>query len=155
MLTQQAERILPYSHEQLFDLVADVERYPEFVPCWIAARIRKREAEVYFTDQVVGFGPVRVSFGSQTVLRRPERIDVISGEPPFRHFRLSWLFEPRAGASCRVSLIAELEFRSWLLERLVDKVVSVVVNDIIAAFVARAQQLYGGADRRSGNARSQ
>jgi hypothetical protein len=84
-----------------------VERYPDFLPWWIAARIQKREVGVYYTHQVLGLGPIRVSFGSKTMLRRPERIDVISDEPPFRQFRLSWIFESRplpSGSGCRVSV---------------------------------------------------
>jgi coenzyme Q-binding protein COQ10 len=152
VLSERVDRILPYSPEQLFDLAADVERYPEFLHWWITVRVRKREAEVYYTDQVLGIGPVRIGFESRTVLRRPEGIDVTSNEPPFRKFKLSWLFDSRPGGRCRVTLMAELEFRSYLLERLVDKMVSAGKNDIIASFVARAQRLYEATDRPIENA---
>jgi coenzyme Q-binding protein COQ10 len=152
VLSERVDRILPYSREQLFDLAADVERYPEFLHWWITARVRKREAEVYYTDQVLGLGPVRVELQSRTVLRRPERIDVTSKQPPFQNFKLSWLFDSRPGGSCRVTLLAELEFRSHLLERLVDKVASAGMNDIIASFVARAQRLTEATDRPIENA---
>ena len=142
MLHEQVDRVLPYSPEQLFDLAADVERYPEFLHWWITARVRRREAEVYYTDQVLGIGPIHVEFQSRTVLRRPERIDVTANESPFRKFMLSWLFDSRPDGHCRVTLRAELEFRSYALERLVDKVVSAGMNDIITSFVARAQRLY-------------
>jgi len=56
MLTQSVERLLPYSRARLFDLAADVERYPEFLRWWISARIRRRQTDVYYTDQVVAFG---------------------------------------------------------------------------------------------------
>jgi len=152
MLSEKVDRIMPYSPEQLFDLAADVERYPEFLHWWITARVRKREAAVYYTDQVLGIGPIRVEFESKTVLRRPERIDVTANKPPFRKFKLSWLFDSRPEGRCRVTLMAELEFRSHLLERLVDKVVSAGMNDIIASFVARAQRLYEPPDRPIKNA---
>ncbi len=80
---------LHHEPEQLFDLAADVERYPNFLPWWVAACIRERDRDVYYTDQVVGFGIGRASFSSKTVLRRPERIDVTSTDRPFRHFNLS------------------------------------------------------------------
>jgi coenzyme Q-binding protein COQ10 len=152
VLSERVDRILPYSPEQLFDLAADVERYPEFLHWWITARVRKREAEVYYTDQVLGLGPIRVEFETRTVLRRPERIDVTSNQPPFRKFKLSWLFESRPAGGCRVTMIAELEFRSHLLEGLVDKVVSAGMNDIIASFVARAQRRCEVGDRSIENA---
>src|SRR5579863_103454 len=142
MLSQSVERSLPYSSALLFDLAADVERYPEFLRWWISARIRRLEAEAYYTDQVLGFGPVRVSFASKTVLRRPDRIDVTSDEPPFRQFHLSWIFEPRPGGGCRVRLVAALEFHSRFLQRLVDRVMRVEIAEIISAFEKRAHRLY-------------
>lgn len=145
MLSEGVERILPYSSEQLFDLVADVERYPEFLRWWISARVWKREGDVYYTDQVLGLGPIRLRFASKTILHRPTRIDVTADGSPFRKFRLSWLFESRPGTHCRVRLVAEIEMRSPLLQRLVDRVLPIAVTDIIAAFEARADQMYRSA----------
>jgi len=142
VLSRRVYRLLPYPPEQLFDLAADVERYPEFLHWWITARVGKREADGYCTDQVLGIGPIRVEFKSKTVLRRPERIDVSASETPFRNFKLSWLFDSRPGNHCCVTLLAEIEFRSYALERLVDKVVSAGLDDMIEAFVMRAQRLY-------------
>ena len=142
MLTQKVERWLPYRPEQLFDLAADVERYPEFLRWWLAARVRDREASAYRTDQVLGLGPIRVRFASKTVLHRPQRIDVTSDEWPFRQFGLSWIFEPQRPAGCRVILVAELELRSWLLQGVVDRILPAVTADIISAFEARARRLY-------------
>ena len=144
MVSQKIERVLAhFEPEQLFDLAADVERYPEFLRWWAAARIRKREGDIYYTDQVLRLGPIRVRFGSKTVLHRPGRIDVTSDEPPFRRFSLSWLFEPQPCAGCRVSLVAELELRSGLLQQIMDRVLPVAIADIIAAFEARARGLPG------------
>ena len=148
MLKRRVERILPYSPEQLFDLAADVERYPEFLRWWIAARVRERQAEVYYTDQVLGLGPIRVRFGSKTALRRPERIDVTSDQPPFRQFTLSWTFERLPDAVCRVGLAVDLEFHSGLFQSIVERILSATIADIIAAFEVRAHQLYGNAAGR-------
>lgn len=142
MSSQKRERLLPYTAEQLFDLAADVERYPEYLRWWIAARIRKREANVYYTDQVLGLGPVRVRFGSRTVLQPPTRIDVTSKDYPFQQFKLSWNFAALAGASCRVSLTAEFELRSSVLQGILDRALPVATADIIAAFETRAHSLY-------------
>jgi coenzyme Q-binding protein COQ10 len=148
LLSQKVERVLSFcGPEQLFDLAADVERYPEFQRWWIAARIRKWEGDSYYTDQVLGFGPIRVRFGSKTVLHRPERIDVTSDEPPFRRFALSWIFEPQPRGGCRVTLAAEVELRSARLQRLMDRVRPIAVGDMIAAFEARARALYAPAER--------
>ena len=141
MLSLRVERWLPYCCEQLFDLTADVEHYPEFLRWWIAARIRRREDSAYYTDQVLGFGPLRIRFGSKTVLHRPERIDVTSDEPPFRQFRLAWIFEPQLGPGCKVSLVAEINFRSRLLQRVAEHALSGAIAGIIDAFEARARRL--------------
>jgi coenzyme Q-binding protein COQ10 len=147
MLSYRVERLFVHRPEQVFDLVADVERYPEFLRWWKAARVRKRESDAYYTDQTLGLGPIRATFGSKTILRRPERINVTSNEAPFRHFRLSWVFEPQPEARCRVILVTEFELRSLLLQRLLDRVAPLVAANIIAAFEARAALLYESAER--------
>ena len=142
MVTQNVQRVLPYSAEQLFDLAADVESYPEYVPWWISAYIRKRDSNGYWTDQVLGLGPIRVRFGSRTILQRPKRIDVTSADFPFRQFRLSWAFEPQPGYACIVTVFAEFELRVAVLQRIYDRVLPNAVVDIMAAFEARAAALY-------------
>jgi coenzyme Q-binding protein COQ10 len=146
-MIQTAERVLPYGPEQLFDLAADVERYPEFLRWWITARVGQRQANTYYTDQTLGLGPLRVRFGSRTVLQWPKWIEVTSNEPPFRRLRLGWSFEPQPGPACRVSLVAEFDFRSPLLERIVRRALSAAITDIIGAFETRAHQLHGNAER--------
>lgn len=136
---------LPYTRDQLFDLAADVERYPEFVPWWVAARIWKREGNVYYTDQIVRFAMLRKRFGSKTVLRRPERIDVTSSEGPVRNLHLTWLFDARPGNKCQVSLAVELELRSPLIEDLFAHTMARAVGPIMAAFETQAHRLYGPA----------
>jgi coenzyme Q-binding protein COQ10 len=136
----------------MFDLAADVERYPEFLRWWIAARVRQRQANAYYTDQVLGFGPLRVRFGSKTILHRPERIDVTSDEPPFHQFRLAWIFDPQPGPKCKVALMAEIDFRSRLLEPIVEHALSGAVAGIISDFEARAHQLCNNAKQPIENA---
>jgi coenzyme Q-binding protein COQ10 len=139
---ETAVRLLPFSREQVFDIAADIERYPDFLRGWISARILKREPNIFYVDQVLGMGPVRVQFSSKAVLRRPERIDVTSSEAPFRRFSLSWLVEAGPSAGCRVGIVADLELRSRFLQQLVDRILPATVVDIIAAFEARARDLY-------------
>jgi coenzyme Q-binding protein COQ10 len=142
MKIDTVSRLLPFSCEQLFDLAADVERYPQFLPAWKSARIVKREANVLDVEQILGIGPVRLSFGSRTVLQRPERIEVTSSEPPFRHYRLTWLFAPGPAVSCRLSVTVDLALRSNLLQHVVQRVLPASIAGAIAAFEARANSLY-------------
>jgi len=143
MLTRRAERLLPYSPEQLFDIAADVEQYPSFLHWWKAARIKRRQDDVYYTDQEVAFGPLRVRFGSKTLLHRPDRIDVTSHDSPFSDFRLSWTFERIPDAHlCRVRLATEFELRSRLLQKVIEPLLPDVMPEVITAFQCRAACLY-------------
>ncbi len=133
---------LPYTRDQLFDLAADVERYPDFVPWWVAARVWKREGNIYYTDQVIRFALVRKRFRSKTILQRPERIDVTSTDGPVRNLHLTWLFDPRPGDECQVSLSVELVLRSQLLQDLFAQAMIRTVGSIMPAFEAQAHRLY-------------
>jgi coenzyme Q-binding protein COQ10 len=133
---------LPFSGEQVFDLAADIERYPQFLTGWISSRIQKREGNVCHVEQVVGFGPVRLQFASQAVLHRPHRIDVTSTDPPFRKYSLTWLVADMPTGGCRISVAAELELRSGLLQRIVNCWLPTTIEDVVAAFEARAHSIY-------------
>jgi coenzyme Q-binding protein COQ10 len=142
MKIDRVSRLLPFTCEQVFDLAADVERYPEFLPGWISARIVKREANVLHVEQVLGIGPAQLRFASRTRLHRPERIEVTSSERPFRHYSLTWLFAPGPPVSCNLSVIVDLELESRLLQLLVNRVLPGSITGAIAAFEARASSLY-------------
>ncbi len=139
--------VLPYRREPLFDIAADVERYPEFLPWWLSAKIRRRDEDVYYTDQVVGFGPIRRQFSSKTVLRRPEEIDVTSSDEGFDAFRLTWRFEPLPRGRSTVALFGELEFRAPLFRGLFGRLAADGIGAILAAFAQRARQMLGPPSR--------
>lgn len=141
----RADAILSFTCEQAFDVAADIERYPEFLRGWISARIQRRESNVCYVDQVVGFGPVRWQFTSRGVLHRPERIEVTSTEAPFRLFSLCWLMAPLPCAGCRVSVVAQVELQSRITQRIVNRILPDAIEDVIAAFGERARRVYAGA----------
>jgi coenzyme Q-binding protein COQ10 len=142
MPSHEAHCDFAYMPEQLFDLAADVECYPEFLPWWIAARVRRREGNTYYTDQVVGFGAIRQRFASKTVLQRPERIDVTSSDWKFRRFHLTWLFDPLPDKGCRATLAVDLKLRSNLAQDLFRGAIIATVGSIMSAFEARAHRQY-------------
>jgi coenzyme Q-binding protein COQ10 len=143
MLIEKVGHALPFTPAQIFDLVADIERYPDFLPWWISATIRKRELDTCDVEQVVGRGPVRVEFASRAVLTRPERIDITSTDRPFRQFALCVRVVPGASTGCSLSLSARVELRSFILQQIMQRVLATSIDDILAAFEQRAHSLYG------------
>jgi coenzyme Q-binding protein COQ10 len=139
---KKASGTLPFTCEQVFDLAADIERYPEFLRGWISARIRKRESNISYVDQIVGFGPIRLQFTSKAVLHRPERIEVASTEAPFRQFSLLWLVAADSPVGCRVSVAVEIELQSRIMQHAVNQMLPAAIDDIITAFEARARRIY-------------
>jgi coenzyme Q-binding protein COQ10 len=136
------QRLLPYTPEQLFALVADVERYPEFLPWCVGARIRERQPRLIVADLIIGFALLRERFTSRVALDPPRRIDVTYTEGPFRYLSSRWLFTPAPGG-CRVDFFVEFEFKSRVLELLMESLFGNAVRRMVSAFERRAEQLYG------------
>ena len=143
MATHAEQRLLPYTAEQLFDLVADVERYPEFLPWCVAARVRERAGNVFTADMLIGFRMVRERFTSRVVLDRPGRIDVSYAEGPFRYLNNQWNFIPQPGGKCLIDFQVDFEFRSRMLQMLIEVLFNEAVRRMVGAFEARARKLYG------------
>jgi coenzyme Q-binding protein COQ10 len=142
MPTHAEQRLLPYTPEQLFALVADVERYPEFLPWCVGARIRERRPELVVADLIIGFRMFRERFTSRVQLDPPGRIDVTYTEGPFRYLNNYWIFEKAAGG-CRVDFFVDFEFKSRILQRFIEILFGEAVRRMVAAFERRAEQLYG------------
>jgi coenzyme Q-binding protein COQ10 len=143
MPTHAEHRRLPYSAEQLFDLVADVERYPEFLPWCLAARIRERNENSITADLLIGFKMARERFTSRVVLDRPKRVDVSYAEGPFRYLNNHWIFLPQDDGSSIIDFYVDFEFRSRMLQRIIGMLFNEAVRRMVGAFEARARQLYG------------
>ena len=147
MPTHAEERVLPYTPEQLFVLVADIERYPEFLPWCVGARIRSAGRDLVVADLIIGFRMFRERFTSRVSLSPPGRIDVAYAEGPFRYLSNHWTFTPVAGG-CRVGFFVDFEFKSRLLQRLIEVLFSEAVRRMVGAFEKRARDLYGAPSRR-------
>ena len=143
MLSASAERSLPYAPTVLFDLAADLEQYPQFVPGWLSAQIYYRGADVCMAEQAVGFGPMRIRFKSMAQLQRPERIEITSDDSQFRHFHLQWRFEPVRGGKCRAALLVELELRSRFLQGWLERAGPGTAAEVLRAFERRAGEIHG------------
>jgi coenzyme Q-binding protein COQ10 len=143
MPTHAEKRALPYRPDQLFDLVADIERYPEFLPWCRAARIRKREGDVIIADLVIGWKMIRERFTSRVTLKRPGRIDVSYHEGPFKHLNNHWIFEPLPDGGCLIDFYVDFEFHSRVLQKVIGVLFNEAVRRMVHAFEERARALYG------------
>ena len=137
MTTHTERRRISRPRETLFDLVADVERYPEFLPMWRTANIRDRRKNLYVTEQDVGFGPIRQRFMTRTLLNRPEVIEVTSDDPLFRKFVIRWRFHDE-GDACQVVIALDWRTRSFVLQHAIDAVLPQTARSMIQAFENRA-----------------
>lgn len=136
------KRVLPYQPEQIFDLVADVGRYPEFLPWCAAARVRTQTASELVADLTIGFGPFRESFTSRVSLERPGTITVRYEKGPFRYLRNVWSFSPDP-QGCLVEFFVDFEFSSRILQMAIGVVFTEATRLMVSAFIKRAREIYG------------
>ena len=135
--------VSPYSAEQMFDLVADVARYPEFLP-WVAAtRIRSDSDTEMVADMLVGFKALREKFTSRVIKQRPRSIDVHYIDGPLRDLDNSWRFTPRADGGCDIDFCVDFAFRSALFQALAGQYFDRAFRRMVEAFERRAEALYG------------
>jgi coenzyme Q-binding protein COQ10 len=135
-------RILPYTPAQLFELVADVGRYQEFLP-WVAAtRIRSASETEMVADLVVGFKALKETFTSRVHKRRPAEIEIDYVEGPLKYLRNSWKFRPVPGGT-EVDFCVDFAFRNRLFEALAGQMFDRALRRMIGAFEERAAVLYG------------
>ncbi|PCJ97263.1 MAG: ubiquinone-binding protein [Zetaproteobacteria bacterium] len=144
MTTHAEKRNLPYTPEQLFDLVADVARYPEFLPWCISSRITKREGDdVLYADLTIGYKMVREKFGSKVVLNAPDHLHVEYLSGPMRYLSNHWKFIREEDGSCTIDFFVDFEFKNRILQNLIGVFFTEVMQRMVGAFETRAKQLYG------------
>ncbi len=155
-------RSLPYSPKQMFDMVADIGSYPEFLPWCLAARVTSRDNGVLSADVVVGKGLFRETFSSKVTLdegtgdegtagekaggtdeERPPRIDVDYIKGPMREMANHWVFHPGIDGGTDVEFLVELDFHSRILDTMMGGFFDHAVTRMIDSFLARADVLYG------------
>lgn len=136
-------RSLPYSADQMFDLVADVRRYPEFLPWVIATRIKSDSEREMVADMLVGFSAIREKFTSRIVKARPDSIMVQYVDGPLRDLDNRWLFQPVPAGGCEIDFSVEFSFRNRMFEALAGQYFDRAFRRMVAAFEARAAALYG------------
>jgi len=136
-------RHLPYTPEQLFDLVADVQHYAEFLPWVVAVRVRSSTETETVADLVVGFNAFKERFTSRVHKERPERICVDYVEGPLKYLHNEWRFERAADGGTIVQFSVDFAFKSRLFESLAGAMFDRALRRMIGAFEQRAAALYG------------
>ncbi len=127
----------------MFYLVADVERYPQFLPWVIEARIRRRQDHTILVDMTMAVGPLRKRFSTVGLLHRPHRIEIASHDPLFDRFEQRWIFEPATNGGTNVEYHVDFKFRSRVLQMLIAKSFTDRAMTMMSAFERQARRLYG------------
>ncbi len=140
---------LPYTTSQLFALVADIERYPEFLPWCRAARVIEGSGNEFIGELVIAFSHMSERYTSRVALTPPATenaecsIDVSLVRGPFSHLSNRWEFTPRAGGGSDIHFALDFQFKSRLMETLIGGVFSKATSKMVSAFRERAEALYG------------
>jgi len=135
--------LVEYSAAQMYALVADVPRYPEFLPWCGGAQILSRDGDIVHAAISIDFRGIRQKFSTENRQREPELIEMKLLHGPFRELDGSWRFKALGEQACRIDFRLHYEFSSKLLEKLVGPVFHYIANSFVEAFVNRAAQLYG------------
>lgn len=135
-------RRMPYSAEQMFDLVADVGRYGEFLPWVVATRVRSDDGHEMLADMLVGFKALREKFTSRVIKDRPRQIEVIYVDGPMRDLDNVWTFRNVEGG-CEIDFAVDFSFRNKMFEMLAGQYFDRAFRKMVEAFETRAGELYG------------
>ncbi len=144
VMTSRTEHVhLKYTATQLFDLIADVERYPEFLPWVLAARIRRREGQTIWVDMTLGTRFLRRQISTVGLLERPHRITITSDDPMLERFEQRWTLKTAPDGGADVEYRVDFRFRSRLLQALIGGSFAGRAQAMAQAFSLRARRLYG------------
>ena len=136
-------RRLPYTAEQMFDLVADVGRYGEFLPWVVATRVRSDDGHEMVADMLVGFKALREKFTSRVIKDRPNRLEVIYIDGTMRDLDNVWHFRPLAEGGCEIDFCVDFTFKNKMFEVLAGSYFDRAFHKMVTAFEERAKALYG------------
>jgi coenzyme Q-binding protein COQ10 len=136
-------RRLPWSATEMFDLVADIGRYPEFLPWVQGMRVGPMQDGIVVADMIVGFRMIRERFRSRVTLERPHSVHVDYLDGPMKHLFNDWQFRDAPGGGCEIDFSVDFEFRNKAFEKLAGLFFAQAFERMVAAFVTRAEALYG------------
>lgn len=144
MLSHVEQKNLPYTAVQMFDLVAAVDKYQEFLPWCVASRINKKDSDrIFYADLIVGYKVFREKFSSKVILDRPNEISIEYQEGPLKNLTNHWVFREVEDGSCLIDFSVEFEFQNVALQALANMFFHEVVKRMTGAFEKRAAEIYG------------
>lgn len=143
MPRHEEQRVLPYPREFIFDIVADVAAYPEFLPWCIAARVYKQKPDGFLADVVIGFKMLRESWTSEIKLDRPEKITANYIKGPMKHLTNVWVLTPHAEGTL-VDFVVDFEFKNPILQKILGPFFEDTTHKMMMAFDKRAAELTQG-----------
>ena len=137
------QRRMVWSAEEMFDLVADVKHYPEFLPWVVATRIKSDSETEMVADMMVGFSALREKFTSRVIKERARSIAVEYLDGPLKRLSNTWQFMPGEDGGCVIDFNVDFTFRSAIFEALAGQYLDRAFRKMVAAFETRAEKLYG------------
>lgn len=143
MPSHNETRILPYTPSQLFDLVIEIERYPEFLPWCRRTRVRERSDGKIVSDMEIGYKLFSETFTSLVTVKRPRKIMVEYVSGPLSRLSNAWEFEPSGKSACKLSFKVDFDFRSPLMRAAMEIFFDKALSRMVSAFEARAIEIYG------------
>jgi coenzyme Q-binding protein COQ10 len=142
MPTHAEKRHLPHSSQQMFNLVSDVAKYPEFLPWCVGTRIKEEDSQHIVADMVIGYKMFRERFTSRVEFSAPDRINVVYENGPFKYLNNHWIFTSEEDGSCTVDFFVDFEFHSKLLQKIIGVMFNEAVKIMVHAFEKRAAIIY-------------
>ena len=143
MPTHSDKRVLPYTPQQMFDLVLDIEKYPEFLPWCNNAHIKERGEGFIIGDLTIGYKLMSSTYRSKVVFEPYTKIDIDYVEGPFKKLKNHWRFKPEdGGKKCEIDFFIDFEFKSSLFQHMIEFVFNEAVMAMINAFETRAKAIY-------------
>ncbi len=134
--------LVPYSAEAMFALVDAVEAYPEFLPWCVGAEVQSRTASERVATLRLGYGALNTAFTTRNEVQPPDWLSMRFVDGPFRALQGRWQFEPIGAVGCEVTLDMQFEFASRAQDMLLGPAFETICNELIDAFIKRAEVLY-------------
>lgn len=142
MPTHAEKRTLPYSADQLFALVVDVDKYPEFLPWCIASRVTKNESNILEADLIIGYKMIREKFSSRVTMTPNAHVHVEYLDGPMKYLSNHWHFIPEPDGGCTIDFYVDFEFKNPVLHNFISVFFNKAVSKMVQAFEDRAKDLY-------------